>query len=412
MKKFLRFYAFILVLLASCSAWAQSVQVCSAARVIYSINGILTDSGGAQENSDILESDYLASFPSESSAPRFKVLHNPSGKKILFGAGGILDIIETLQQLTGLGYSRLIRMIAGLEVIPEPISALVGQVLSDAVVNGFNADPDTLNMMRTRISADINQGSKVLLVAHSQGNLWANSVIALEHNSASRAALGQVGIGVPDSRLEKSSVPQVTLTEDLIISHVPFSLPTNVTNGYGLIETLSRTLGHSLTDAYLEAGRPSNSIILNSVKNSFSLLTPIANHSGQGPITVTLTWGAQPDVDLHVTEPSGFHVYYSARTGPAGFLDVDDVSSFGPEHYFSSCANIVTGEYRVGVNYYYGSGPEVATVLIQAGTSSFSRQISLPSARGSSGNNSPAPVARVVVQRNAATGAIEAAIIP
>jgi hypothetical protein len=50
---------------------------------------------------------------------------------------------------------------------------------------------------------------------------------------------------------------------------------------------------------------------------------------GSGPITITLTWDVQPDIDLHVFEPS-YHVYYGRRTGQNGYLDVDDTSSYGP----------------------------------------------------------------------------------
>lgn len=387
-------------------------RVSSSDRVIFSVNGVLTDAGGAQENSDILEERYLAAFPSELTGPRFKVLHNPSGKKLLVGAGGAIDFIEVLMQQTGLGISRLIRWVMGLELIAEPYNTAIGQIMSNAAVSGYNADFTTLNNMLLRINADINQGSKVLLVAHSQGNLWANSTISLVNNTTARAALAQVGVAVPDSRLEKSSVAHITLTEDFAIRPIPFALPANVTNGYSFLNILSRTLGHNYGSAYMDSGSPSESRILHAVKNSFSALTAVASPSGQGPFTVTLTWGAQPDVDLHVFEPNGTHVYYTARIGTAGYLDVDDVTSFGPEHYFSDCSRILTGEYRVGVNYYHGATPEVATVFIQAGTASFSRQINLPTSLGASGNANPVPVARVIVQRNPTTGEIEAAIVP
>jgi len=72
----------------------------------------------------------------------------------------------------------------------------------------------------------------------------------------------------------------------------------------------------------------------------------------------------------------------------------------------------MTGEYRVGVNYYRGAAPEVATILIQAGTTSLSRQISLPVAHASAGDDSPILAARVVIERNPTTNEIEAAIIP
>ena len=68
-----------------------------------------------------------------------------------------------------------------------------------------------------------------------------------------------------------------------------------------------------------------------------------------------MTWGSQPDVDLHVTEPNEFHVFYGSTRGPSGYLDVDDVTGFGPEHFYVSCGTLETGTYAIGVNYYSGS---------------------------------------------------------
>lgn len=53
------------------------------------------------------------------------------------------------------------------------------------------------------------------------------------------------------------------------------------------------------------------------------------------PMTLTLRWGFTPsDLDSHLTGP-GFHVYYaasgSATSFPYAWLDIDDVTSFGPE---------------------------------------------------------------------------------
>ena len=52
--------------------------------------------------------------------------------------------------------------------------------------------------------------------------------------------------------------------------------------------------------------------------------------------TVRLTWGASPrDIDSHLRVPGGAHVYYASKGAldaePFASLDVDDVTSFGPE---------------------------------------------------------------------------------
>ena len=73
------------------------------------------------------------------------------------------------------------------------------------------------------------------------------------------------------------------------------------------------------------------------INNNITL--PISN-LGDGPITVQLDWDNEPDVDLHVFEPNGNHVYYARRLGNVGLLDRDDVNGYGPEHYYTNCTTI------------------------------------------------------------------------
>jgi VCBS repeat-containing protein len=68
-------------------------------------------------------------------------------------------------------------------------------------------------------------------------------------------------------------------------------------------------------------------------------LVPLSPCTGgeNGPITIVLTWGAVPaDLDSHLSGPDTaggrFHVYYNNQN-PVDYasLDVDDITSFGPE---------------------------------------------------------------------------------
>lgn len=89
----------------------------------------------------------------------------------------------------------------------------------------------------------------------------------------------------------------------------------------------------------------------------------------QGAMRVTLTWGANPsDLDTHLmgpTVPNGtvsserFRVYYANRketvNGVTIDLDVDDVTSYGPE-VTTVPAFPYPGVYRYAVHHYSGSG--------------------------------------------------------
>ncbi len=118
---------------------------------------------------------------------------------------------------------------------------------------------------------------------------------------------------------------------------------------------------------------------------------PVAS-IGSGPITIQLTWDNQPDVDLHIFQPDNIHVYYSNKTGNVGYLDLDDMSSNGPEHYYTSCEKMKLGQYTVALNFYSGSSPtaaSVATVEVTAGNQYKSTTLTLRNPTGSRGDQNP-----------------------
>jgi hypothetical protein len=99
-----------------------------------------------------------------------------------------------------------------------------------------------------------------------------------------------------------------------------------------------------------------------------------------GVITVTLMWEGATDIDLHVFEPNGSHVYWEAKQGFSGFLDEDDRSGYGPEHYtVPSCDTLEKGTYLIGLDYFKGDYPEVATVQVEAGLKVRFFEVSMPS---------------------------------
>jgi len=51
-------------------------------------------------------------------------------------------------------------------------------------------------------------------------------------------------------------------------------------------------------------------------------------------------------------------------------LDVDDTSSYGPEHYYSKC-NLMTGNYTVYIHYYSGLYRSTTITTVSAGSEFF-----------------------------------------
>ena len=79
---------------------------------------------------------------------------------------------------------------------------------------------------------------------------------------------------------------------------------------------------------------------------------------------MTLTWNTATDIDLHIIEPNGSHVYFASKTGTTARLDVDDTSGFGPENIFVSAATAASGIYQIYIVHYSGSIPTTSTIAV------------------------------------------------
>lgn len=102
-------------------------------------------------------------------------------------------------------------------------------------------------------------------------------------------------------------------------------------------------------------------------------MSPIGSALG---MRIILTWGSTPsDLDAHLTGPTTgsnrFHVYYptsargSCTFSPNACLDVDDVSSFGPETI--TISSFGTGVYRYYVHDYTTFSSSTSTALGSSG---------------------------------------------
>lgn len=107
---------------------------------------------------------------------------------------------------------------------------------------------------------------------------------------------------------------------------------------------------------------------------------------GTGDLQVTLTWNTATDIDLHVIEPNGNHVFYAVRQGATSRLDVDDTNGFGPENIFVGAGGAAAGVYQFYIVHFSGSIPTTSTIAfnLRPGTPSaqtllFSRTTSVGS---------------------------------
>ena len=245
-------------------------------------------------------------------------------------------------------------------------------------------------------TSDLQAGKRVFVIAHSQGNLFANVSLTSAATSLPGAAdsLAMIGVASPAARQFRSSFYR-TANDDLVIlvlSRIATVLPANIDNDPGIPNDFRSIWSHFFVQDYMKNSQlPSRRDIDAELTRLASTVPFPTLEAGEGAIRATLTWDAQPDVDLHAFEPGGSHVYYGSRRGSSGFLDVDDVTSFGPENYFVACNKIELGTYRIGVNYYRGSAPSTATVSLFLGDGRIPspKTLTLPIARGVGGDDSP-----------------------
>jgi len=393
----------VLATIFSCAAaWpalaqdpSQSFCVDKEAVVVYG-NGVKSTKAATKLSIDDIEDALFFSLPQERfDRLDFDTAYNPS-------AGLVNDLLETFIQDLQTDTSQFWRILAGLEFMPEALAQAFEDLALAIDEDALVANP-ALQEHVSFYKAQILEGKKVLLVAHSQGTLFANQAF-FNLTAEEQDSFGIVSAALVDSFVAGGGA-YTTLTEDAIVFALfllktatgqPAPLLPNVTNSSLPIPPPS-VEAHFFRTSYLAPGSNSRAKLFGDMLATLDGLVEPPPTATEGIITVTLTWGVEPDVDLHVFEPNGTHVYYANLTGPSGFLDVDDVTSFGPEHYFVDCSTLEAGTYAVAVNYFRGDGPEDARVLIQAGLITRGFNIPLSTAVGTAGDNSPISVAGIMV---------------
>lgn len=268
-----------------------------------------------------------------------------------------------------------------------------------------SAPPSESDYIRhnARIQGLVTERKKLLLVAHSQGNLFVNKAYTEAvrvSGSGDSAKVVHIASAAPTLNGEYT-----TVDIDLVIGalrHIAGSTPAA---NLDIPFSKADRSGHELVATYLDASRAARGQVRNQIQQALGQLKTPATAGETGFFTVTLTWDGTGDVDLHTFEPQGAQVYYSSRRGQSGYLDTDNVTAYGPEHYYASCdANVLQpGLYRVGINNYARAEGRTATVQLSSAKDGelLTRRLPVGAVRGTAGNLSPIPVFDVQVSRNA-----------
>ncbi len=276
------------------------------------------------------------------------------------------------------------------------------------------------------------EGKKIVLVSHSQGNFFANLAyqgiepIIQEH-------IGIVGLGTPDDETPSAYGNYLTYHEDAVINKGAvvgsvlakflfasntawpgFPLPPNKHHCEPMVieyktnpQRVERYLdgpdptGHNFILSYARCDAEHIARSVEATANKLEL-SPVLTY--KTILTATMIWGAStPDYDLHVWEPGGYHLFYAAKNGPSGVIDVDDTNGLGPEHFYGYCNKLQEGIYYFGANLYagneYGTNSGVS-ITLEAGDKVRNFYIGDLEDRGSFGNANHRIFAGIKVEGN------------
>lgn len=180
-----------------------------------------------------------------------EVSYNPSD--------GILDLFETIQQSNDLVWSAFWDYLTGIKLMPDFFLDKLKEVSVKYDEDMIKSYP-SIQQHIAQYNNDLCQGDKVVVVAHSQGNLYAN--IAYKGiNEDLIDGFGIVSVANPSGDVEGDSFnTHTTLYEDVVIKIIPWALGPNVDNFPDL--NPNDLSGHMFIKSYLAQDLEAESRIL------------------------------------------------------------------------------------------------------------------------------------------------------
>lgn len=377
--------------------------------VVIFANGVLVKTEGESWNSikEIKKKLKMIYTPEEMATMEFKIAYNKSH--------GLLDFFEAVLQ-KGLSENPVVsfwRLIGNFDPMPnwaqEKIKDMAASLDVGELVGGVSLSKH-LKLYRNSIK----EGKKVLVVAYSQGNFFANQAHDLLYYGNSpieQQSFGIVSVANPSGFVGGSiDGLYTTLEEDkviasirLVLTGLPLAekpLPANVENGEFVIMEL---LGHFFLDSYLVSGSNSESKIVNDIITGISSLQQPFVMTEDRAITITASWnnpfGTQ---QMLMTEPVVHTVVdENYPNGTYGNFTSTNSGGVTTQRYVVSCETLVVGGYLAQV-YDFEHTPNTVSMQVKAG--SVTRNYEVPFVLSDGTPIYALPVAKVYVTADGESG--------
>lgn len=164
------------------------------------------------------------------------------------------------------------KYLADIRSAPEWFVAAIASLQNREIEKAFGHDSDYL-VQKELLAEYLKSKTNILLVAHSQGNFYANALVDSLGTKVkapqSSATIKLMGVANPASYVAGSG-PYVTLTTDSVIAPIPQHLPANVSNSKHI------RLDHDFVDAYLRGDSSGAKMMsqLSELLRSFEFVPP------------------------------------------------------------------------------------------------------------------------------------------
>jgi hypothetical protein len=228
---------------------------------IYYVNGVWNTYENAKDNKELLIKAHRSSLEQEFKKEMFEfdVGYN-------YSYGTVKDLLEVIAQKQkelndpedNLSPHELLTLYMTVSDIniSYPIVKTVEEYLAARISEQF-----TLSELIGKMNADFIDGKRLILIAHSQGNLFANQIMQIyESDPKYNGSIAMIGLASPAGAVYNRTV-YWTAYDDRIINalRVKFSntvLPANIDNDTGFFDGRGLS-NHNFDTAYFKTGLPS-----------------------------------------------------------------------------------------------------------------------------------------------------------